>query len=59
MRRRSPFNLFEPALNRDSALRTLPAKVIGGLEVRKDDRAALVTANEFQATDLMLVEDFQ
>ncbi len=50
--------LFDPSLNRDFAIQTLPAKLNGGLEVTRDDRAVLVSANDFMATDLMLVEDF-
>ena len=52
-------NLFDPLVNREQELRKLFTKMNGGLEVRRDDRAALVTATEFMATDLMLVEDFQ
>ena len=51
--------LFEPAPGRESVLRTFPRIMTGGLEVSKDDRAVLVSANEFVATDLMLIEDFQ
>ena len=52
-------NLFDPSLNRQQVIRTLDVKMSGGLEVSQDDRSALVSANEFMATDLMLVEDFQ
>jgi Tol biopolymer transport system component len=56
---RVTLKLFEPAPGRESALRIFPRIMTGGLEVSKDDRAVLVSANEFKATDLMLVEDFQ
>jgi Tol biopolymer transport system component len=52
-------NFFDPLVNRERELRKLFTKMNGGLEVRRDDRTALVTATEFMATDLMLVEDFQ
>jgi hypothetical protein len=51
--------LFDAALNRQQVIRNLDVKMSGGLEVSQDDRSALVSANEFMATDLMLVEDFQ
>jgi serine/threonine protein kinase/Tol biopolymer transport system component len=62
LRRRSDdttvtLRLFEPSVNRDSTVLSLSTRIDGGLDVRKDDRAALAVSNDFAAADLMLIED--